>query len=417
MFTRPRGTRDLLPREMEARRAVERILRKVFERYGYREIQSPSFEHLELITAKSGEEINEHLYSFEDKSQRKLALRPELSAPTIRLYVNELRTMPKPRKLYYFENCFRYERPQKGRYREFWQAGVELIGSSRPEAEAEVITLSVRCLEQLGLRDYTLSIGHLGIIRSLLGGHGLEEDVQNRILGLLDKKDVKGLERSRIPAEVREDLLTMVGLKGSWKEIEKPAAGLLRKTTAQEVEAFKSLMSNLKTYGVNDYRVDLGIARGLDYYTGMVFEIHAKGLGSQNQICGGGTYSLVKLLGGAKEPSCGFAFGFDRLLIALESQGVLPRTDSTPKLFVVPETWKVLNRAINITSALRKEVSCDLELMGRKLEKSLSYANSEGIPYVLIVPENEKGEGVILKDMRTGRQKMVKVKEVPDAIK
>jgi histidyl-tRNA synthetase len=189
MFTRPRGTRDFLPEETEERRRVESILRKAFEQFGYREVQTPLFERLEVFTEKSGEEIKEHLYDFEDKSKRKLALRPELSAPTIRLYVNELRTKPKPRKLYYFENCFRYERPQKGRYREFWQAGVELIGSDRPEAEAEVIALSIYCIERLELKKYKLSIGHLGILRALLAKHGIQEDTQNNIISLLDSME------------------------------------------------------------------------------------------------------------------------------------------------------------------------------------------------------------------------------------
>ncbi|HDY73810.1 MAG TPA: histidine--tRNA ligase [Euryarchaeota archaeon] len=419
MFKRPRGTRDLLPDEMAARRAVESVLRQTFESFGYGEIQTPTFENLELITAKSGVEITGHLYDFTDKSDRNLALRPELSAPTVRLYVNELRTRPKPRKLYYFENCFRYERPQKGRYREFWQAGVEQIGSARPEAEAEALALAVACLERLELKDFRLSIGHLGILRSLLASHGLDDQGQNQVIGMLDRGDEEGLLGLSLPPGAREDLTAVIGLKGEGAAVLSKAREVIGTRCGDVLDSFDAVLSLLRGFGVKEPVVDLGIARGLDYYTGMVFEIRAEGLGAQDQICGGGTYSLVKVFGGGDVPSCGFGFGFDRLMLALESQGRLPASALGPRVFVVPESRKMLNRAIEIISDLRKEVSCELELMGRKLGKALSYANTEGIPYVLIVSEDtedEEGYKLILRDMSSGEQKTIDYREVADEV-
>lgn len=416
MFTKPRGTRDILPDEMEKRRLIEKKLRRTFERYAYGEIQTPVFEHLELITAKSGEDINDHLYSFGDKSQRKLALRPELSAPTMRLYAQELRTRPKPRKLYYFENCFRYERPQKGRYREFWQAGVELIGTARPEAEAEVLALADQCLKEVGLKDYSISIGHLGIIRGVLSQNGIDESLQNHILGLLDKNDMKAVRDVGLPSKTEELLFDLIGLKGSAESVLERLKDPLQDSQREDFEDFIKLLDYLNIHGVRAHNVDLGIARGLDYYTGMVFEIHAKGLGAQSQICGGGTYSLVKLMGGGDIPSCGFAFGFDRLMLALEAQGAQLESRTIPKVLVVPESEKVLNRAIDITRVLRKDLPCDLELMGRKLGKSLSYADSEGIPFVVIVQENAGGK-VVVRDMLSGDQQTLGIEEVLDAIR
>jgi histidyl-tRNA synthetase len=410
---------------MEARRSVEAMLRWTFERYGYREVQTPTFEHLELITEKSGEEITDHLYSFKDKSDRKLALRPELSAPTIRLYVNELRNRPKPRKLYYFENCFRYERTQKGRYREFWQAGVELVGSSRAEAEAEVVALSINCLEDVGLKKYSLVIGNLGILRAILNHYEIPEDKQNHIFSLLDKKEPQSLQsflnQESIPEQAKSSLLDMVKRQeGSGRiglsELESGLSNKTKKIIKPELDDFKEFLDMLKDFGVINYDIDFLIARGLDYYTGMVFEIFADGLGAQNQILGGGTFSLVKLLGGGDTPSCGFAFGFDRLMLALESQNQMPAASAVPQVFVVPESRKMLNRAIEIVSFLRKDVACDLEIMGRKLDKSLSYADAEGIPYVLIVSKEAEGDDVILKNMRTGEQKVMDLSEVADAV-
>jgi histidyl-tRNA synthetase len=410
---------------MEGRRRVEALLRESFERYGYREVQTPTFEHLELITAKSGEEITDHLYSFKDKSDRKLVLRPELSAPTIRLYVNELRNRPKPRKLYYFENCFRYERTQKGRYREFWQAGVELVGSSRAEAEAEVVGLSVSCLENVGLKKYSLIIGNLGILRAILNHYKIPEDKQNHIFSLLDKKDLPGvqdfLNHENMPQQAKGTLWNLLeSPKGSGRigltDLESVLNDETKAIIKSELEDFKEFLILLEGFGVTNYEIDFLIARGLDYYTGMVFEIFADGLGAQNQICGGGTFSLVKLMGGGDMPSCGFAFGFDRLMLALESQKQLPTASAVPQVFVVPESRKMLNRAIEIVSFLRKDVACDLEIMGRKLDKSLSYADAEGIPYVLIVSEEAEGDSVILKNMQTGVQNVMNLNEVSDAI-
>jgi len=414
---------------MSARRRVESVLRKTFESYGYGEIQTPTFENLELITAKSGAEITGHLYDFVDKSNRKLALRPELSAPTVRLYLNELKMRPKPRKLYYIENCFRYERTQKGRYREFWQAGVELLGSSRPEAEAEVVALTVKCLENLGLKNYGLLIGNRGIFRAIFNHYNIAEAVQNNIFNLLDKENLADLLRYLNTVKMHQearDFLNLLGARIDNRQNKNVVIGLLelensltektKKIIKPELDNFKEFLDMLKGFGVVNYEIDFLITRGLDYYTGMVFEIFAEGLGAQNQILGGGTYSLVKVFGGGDVPSCGFGFGFDRLMIALESQGMLPASAAGPRVFVVPESRKMLNRAIEIVSELRKEVSCELELMGRKLGKALSYANSEEIPYVLIVSEDAEGDSVVLKNMRSGEQKTVGLREVIDEV-
>ena len=176
-FTRPRGTRDFLFTEMRERKEAESTLRNVFENYGFQEIKTPLFEELKLFTTKSGEEIVDQLYNFKDKSDRELALRPELTAPVARLYLNELqKTTAKPIKLYYYGSCFRYERPQKGRFRQFWQFGCELIGAKSPEGEAEVISMCNESLESLGITPADININHLGIIRGLFAHfkHGID---------------------------------------------------------------------------------------------------------------------------------------------------------------------------------------------------------------------------------------------------
>ena len=198
-FTRPRGTRDFLFTEMRERKEAESTLRNVFENYGFQEIKTPLFEELKLFTTKSGEEIVDQLYNFKDKSDRELALRPELTAPVARLYLNELqKTTAKPIKLYYYGSCFRYERPQKGRFRQFWQFGCELIGAKSPEGEAEVISMCNESLESLGITPADININHLGIIRGLFAHFNIDTKTQREIMVIIDKGDKELLRESLV---------------------------------------------------------------------------------------------------------------------------------------------------------------------------------------------------------------------------
>lgn len=192
MFKKPRGTRDFTPEEMQKRKCVEECMRSTFGSFGYKEIQTPMFENLELFTAKSGEGIIQEIYSFMDKGGRELALRPELTAPVMRFYVDKLQMEPKPLKLFYFGNCFRYDRPQKGRYREFRQAGCEIIGVDTPEAYAELIAMAYTLLKNVGLKNIKLNIGNLNILSSMFNVLNLPKDKQKYLIPLIDKSLSEG---------------------------------------------------------------------------------------------------------------------------------------------------------------------------------------------------------------------------------
>ena len=312
MIQKPRGTRDFLPDEMEQRREIEGRMREVARRWGYREICTPEFEELDLFTIRSGEGIIQEMYVFEDKGGRAMALRPELTAPVLRMYVNEGKTLPKPLRWYYFADCFRYERPQKGRYRQFWQFGVELIGVDSALAEAEVIMLAEEILSSTGI-SFSIHIGHLALVRSLLSE--IPEQEQKRIRMFLDKKNFDGLS-DYLTNKGWDDLCTSLIQLTSCRNLDDVFAitGVL-----PEKERIEELFSILDTTGI-PYTLDPGIARGLDYYTGMVFEIFAQNLGTENQVLGGGTYRLAHLFGGEDTPSCGFAIGFDRVMVARGDQ-------------------------------------------------------------------------------------------------
>jgi histidyl-tRNA synthetase len=404
---RPRGTRDFLPEEMAKRKNVENRMRDVAQRWGYGEIKTPTFEHIELFTLKSGEGILGEIYNFKDKGDREIVLRPELTAPVIRMYVEELQRSAKPLKFYYFDNCFRYERPQKGRFREFFQFGVEIIGSARPESEAEVIAMAVEMLKSAGVQG-DLHVGNLGIVRTLL--KDLQPEHQSKIMRYVDKKDDKGLEdfldHIQAPDEIRGKLFRLIGLRGENAVHE--ARELVGDIDA--IKQFETLLELLDVYGL-EYHVDLGIARGLDYYTGMVFEIYCEGLGAQNQVCGGGSYRLAQLFGGEDTPSTGYAIGFDRIMEICE---VKPEASRRIVVVSFEDTRK---EAIVIARKLREHVPVYIDVMCRKFKDQISYANTIGASHVVIVGKNELDAGkVALKDMKTGEQVLVTVEEVPRAL-
>ncbi|NOR47128.1 MAG: histidine--tRNA ligase [Methanosarcinaceae archaeon] len=402
-INRPRGTRDFLPEVTARRRHVEGKMRDVVKNWGYSEIITPTFESLDLFTLKSGEGIIGELYNFTDKGNREMTLRPELTAPVMRMYVNEMQATQKPLKLFYFENCFRYERPQKGRFREFWQFGVEVIGSSRSDADAEVIALATNMLDSAGIKG-DLHVGHLGIIRHILSV--LETEQQSQIMRLVDKKDDTGLddylEQINAPADLRRNLLELICLTGN-DAVEKARDVI---GNIPELDTFKELLTLLDAHGI-DYSVDFGIARGLDYYTGMVFEIYAEGLGAQNQVCGGGSYNLIKLFGGGDVPSTGFGIGFDRIMEICDVKA------DEPKKVVVISTDSTRLDAIKIANELRRVAPVHLDIMKRNFKAQMSYANHIGADYTVIVGERElEAEKVTLKDMVSGEQSLISVDEV-----
>ncbi len=404
---RPRGTRDFLPDEMEKRREIERIMREMAESYGYREVATPTFEHLELFTIKSGEGIVEEMYTFKDKSGRDLALRPELTAPVMRMFVNECSVMPRPLRFYYFANCFRYERPQRGRYREFWQFGVELIGSQSYLADAEVIALSYNILDSLGI-DFELQIGHVGIMRGLL--EPLGEEKAAKIMRLIDKDDVKGLEEYmdeiEVNADLREKVFSLIEMKGDMEVIEQ----------AKEVVSFdfthlEKLAEVLQALDV-EFKFNLGIARGLDYYTGVVFECYAEGLGAQKQVCGGGSYELASLFGGQRTPSTGFAIGFDRVCEICEV-----KKEEKPMVAVI--SFKGTEKhAFRFAEKLRKRgIRAIVDVMGRNIKRQLSFANEVNARYAAILGPDEVEKGLVaLKDLRTEEQVVLDEEEAIDRI-
>lgn len=400
---RPKGTRDFLPRDMERRRWLEGRLRGAMERYGFSEVATPAFEHTELFTMRSGQGIIEDMYNFQDKGGREVALRPELTAPVMRLYVEGLLGAPKPLKLSYFGNCFRYEQPQKGRYREFWQYGAEIIGAGRASGEIEILALAHECLESAGLKGFVMRIGHVGVLRRLLSDNGVPPERQPPLWPLIDKKDLDGLRAALSGLEVDAGPIVSVLESRGGREIlgKVPGSGL------------EEVLDGLSELGVGGYVIEPGIARGLDYYTGMVFEIEVPGLGAEKQVCGGGSYALSELLGAEPVTSTGFALGFDRMLMALEAQGAdfpARRLD----FYIVSMGPEQRPEALRVLGSLRRAGRpADIDLAGRSLSKALKYASSAGAAEAVIIGADELREGLLtVKNMGSGEQRKARLEEL-----
>jgi len=414
-------------------------MRDLLERWGYQEIVTPTFEHLELFTLKSGDAVVEEIYAFKDKGGRDLALRPELTAPVMRMYVNELQNAPKPLRLYYYGNCFRYERPQRGRFREFWQVGVELIGGLKSDSEAEVIALADKTLKSVGI-DGDIHVGYLGLIRSLLAkiapAHrpyvmrmvdkkerkNLKEFLETigaDHLGILELIDFKGkpaldkaIEISR-DLKVKEEEAKIDKLNSNAEPLKGPSVvgrtsvRLSKERKAElELDEFQDMIDLLKGYGI-EFTIDFEIVRGLEYYSGTVFEIYASGLGAQNQICGGGSYELASLFGGVETNSTGFGLGFDRVMEIVQTKSV-----KIPPIFLA-FTPDVKTEAISMALKLRQKLPIVIDVMGRTLGAQLKSAGNSGSEYVIIVGKDELNSGKLtMRDMNSGQQRSLSLEEI-----
>jgi histidyl-tRNA synthetase len=405
MLQRPRGTRDFLPDEMQKRRIVEGRMRDRARIWGYGEVCTPTFEHLELFTMRSGEGIVQELYAFEDKGARSLALRPEITAAVLRMYVNEAKVLPKPLRWYYFADCFRYERPQKGRYRQFWQFGTELIGADTALADAEVILLADDLLRCAGV-TFDLQIGHLAPMKHLLGT--VDPAEQRKVMACLDKRDFEGAKVCL--AEMGRDALVdqLIALAGSrdLAEVFEIVGDIPERSRIEQM--FQILDASKTPYSLN-----FGIARGLDYYTGMVFEGFAENLGAESQVMGGGAYRLAHLFGGEDVPSCGFAIGFDRVMVSI---GEFPVSKETVVAVVSVASGR--NMAFAVARAFRDAgITTEVELMDKGVGAQIAHA-SKTADFVVILGERECATGrVTVKDLHSGEQRDLSLQEAIAEVK
>ncbi|MBI4017497.1 MAG: histidine--tRNA ligase [Candidatus Aenigmarchaeota archaeon] len=410
----PRGTRDLLPEEMALRNELYEKFRRVFEMYGYGMVETPAFEDFELLAKKSGEEIKNEIYYFEDKSKRKLGLRFDPTVPICRIVATN-RALTKPIKFSYITRMWRYDRPGEGRYREFWQAGCELIGPKGASADMEVLLVASALLKAAGVKNFIFRVNSRELLERMLKEIDVPKDEIGAVLRLIDKFDKIGeatfrqeLKKLKIKNDSIEFLCDSIKRGGATVKFKDAESNV---TAWREFKQITDLVARAKEAGIENIEWNSSIVRGIDYYTGFVFETFIKGKESIGSVCSGGRYdTLVKVYGGEDLPAVGFGLGIDRLLDATEAK---PKQTSV-KVFIASVNESLLNEAQSIASVLRSGgISCETDLMDRDFSKQMKYANAKSIPYVIIVgPEELKSGTVKLKEMKSGKETVIKIAEM-----
>ncbi len=500
-----RGVNDILPSTYQIDRQIKSILSGNFESYGYRPIDVPLIEYTELYLKKSGEDIISRLYDFVYRNRR-LCLRPEFTASVVRAYLDNLQELPLPMRLYYTGPVFRYEQPQKERYRQFTQMGIELIGATGAIADGEVISMACQGLDRLGLTEYQTFIGHVGVLNNFLDHLQLDtrlrsflltqmetlrtegkEVVENRlseiypafkkdssveqevdtntttkkitdILQSLEESEARraifellesmniGLTSTRAPEEIVDRLLVKIKhqdqtqqlnqalefmtelsqLKGEPLAIFKETEKLL---SAYSIDGYgltqlQDILKSLEAFNIDKNRIslDLGISRGLQYYTGMVFEIYDSKLGVERKLCGGGRYDdLVVSLGGKEEtPATGFSYVMEELRKELAEKAHLSLNNyQFVEILIVGINSEYYGYSIEVAEKLRQlGLRVETDVIGRDVESNIEYANQQKIQFVIILDSAEKqGSKVLLQNLDSGEQKNLELYEVVNQVR
>ncbi|MEO7453532.1 MAG: histidine--tRNA ligase [Fimbriimonadales bacterium] len=412
-FQAPRGTEDVLPGESERWQWLEAAFRRVCALYDFREIRTPTFEDTQLFhrVGEGSDVVSKEMYTFEDKGGRSITLKAEGTAPAVRAYIEHSVGAPgQVSRLFYLTPIFRYDRPQKGRLREHHQAGVEILGSSAPAADAEVIDLTTRFYAELGLGDLVVRLNSLGdsdsrgrytaalleFARPVLANLAAEyrERCEKNPLRLLDSKDEAvqaALEEAPTIDEFIDD---------------------------ESTKHFAEVLEALGALGIR-FEVNTRLVRGLDYYNRTVFEVHSLELGAQSQLCGGGRYDgLVEECGGPSTPAVGMGLGIERALLVLESMGRLPEVAQGPKVFAVCLTE---NRAafMQFVAGLRREgVSVHVDPDARSAKSQFRQADRVGAAFAVVIGDDElTGGEATVKDLAGGTERRVAFADVAAAVR
>ena len=420
-FQPVRGMRDLLPEEAETLNYVIGKARETATLYGFREVITPIVEPYELLNAKSGEEIRQRMFTFKDLGDRMVALRPEFTASITRLVTTALRNEPKPLRTFSVGSVYRYDEPQKGRYREFWQANFELMGSNRPEADAEVLLLTNSMMKNVGLSNYALKLGHVGVLRGILSQEGVDEKTQNAVLQRMDKKEYPSALALVNSEKCRSVLQALIELKSdnvfdTVKKMKIQVEGYEKASVA--VENLGAVLNLVTQSGCEIKTVDPAFARGLEYYTGIIFEVYIPEL--DIALGGGGRYDrLVEVFGGEPTPAVGVAHGLDRIALAMQTQSTVLKKTQKKRVTVISIKEEQKGEALKIAQMLRNAgISVEFEIMGRKMAKALEDADKRKVDYAVIVGERELKEGkVVFKDLCKREQAEVAISMLADKIK
>ena len=412
-----RGTADILPSESGKWRFVEDKMIDTAALFGFKEIRVPTIEYTEVFVKSVGDTtdvVQKEMYTFEDKGGRSITLRPELTAGTIRACIEHgLINGPLPVKVCYTGPCFRYEKPQAGRSREFYQFGTEMYGSDSPAGDATVILLGRNVLKKLGIKNCTLHINSIGCPKC-------RPAFREALVKYFSqyKDELCPTCRSRLETNP----LRILDCKSPiCSKIAENAPKTLDYLCDDCKGRFDELQSILNAAGA-EYKVDSAIVRGLDYYTGTVFEFIQENIGAQSTICGGGRYNgLIEELGGPATPAVGFGMGITRVILAMQQEGVVPELSPAADVYIAPLGSDTSELAFRLTEQLRAlGVRADTDLIGRSLKAQMKYADKQGARYTLVIGGDEAANGVATLKSMTGGENvtvLLDAQKIRDAIK
>lgn len=405
----PRGTVDLLPGEIELWQYAEEVISNVANNFNYKEIRTPVFEHTELFQRGVGDTtdiVQKEMYTFKDQGNRNITLRPEGTAAVVRAYVeNKMFGLPQqPVKLFYFAQMFRYERPQKGRMRQFHQFGVEVLGSNEPALDAEVISLAMNCYQELGLSSLKLVLNSLG-----------DEESRTNYRAALVKHFSPVIDEfcSDCQTRLEQNPLRILDCKrDSEHPTMKSAPSILDYLNESSYRYFENVKYSLDLMDIS-YVIDPGLVRGLDYYNHTAFEImsEAVGFGAITTLAGGGRYNgLAEDLGGPETPGIGFAMGFERLIMALKMEDIKIPNKNALDCYVISFGQSAQDEAVKLTNTLRKQgIKVDQDYQGRKMKAQMKSADRNDAKFVCIIGDDEIAQQtVVVKSLKTSEQEKIK---------
>ena len=415
MINIPKGTKDVVPDAAYKWHYLEDVVRKTAAEFGFKEIRTPTFEHTELFLRGVGETtdiVNKEMYTFTDKGDRSITLKPEGTAGVARAYIeNCLGDMPQPVKMYYLTPVFRYERPQAGRLREHHQFGVELYGSASPYADAEVMLVAKTLFDKLGLTEPVLNINSIGCPECRKKYNAA---LKEYLAGNIDKMCASCRERfDKNPLRILD--CKEPGCKAITASAPKTLEYLCDDCRAH----FEKLQSILSSAGV-EFRVNPSVVRGLDYYTGTVFEFISSAIGAQGTVCGGGRYNnLVSEVGGKPTPAVGFGMGLERLIMILENLNMYLGEPETPTIYIAPTSEAEAEAAFSVVGELRKKgVSAECDIMGRSLKAQMKYAGKRGYAFVAVMGADEINSGKIkIKRMSDGVETECAISDIAEVLR
>ncbi len=401
-FQKPKGTKDILPADMYKWHFVENVIREQMELYNFKEIRTPTFESTNLFARGVGSEtdiVGKEMYTFEDKGGNSITLKPEMTAPVARAYIeNGLGAESPVHKLYYISSMFRYEKPQEGRYREHTQFGAEIIGTDNIYSDIEIILLAKSVYNKVGINNFRVKINSIG-----------KFDERKRYIEILKKYLHENLSRLSADSQRRfviNPLRILDSKDKADREITDNAPKIVDHLETESRKRFEKVLAGLDNLNIQ-YEVDFRLVRGLDYYTDTTFEFVSEDLGSQDAIGGGGRYDgLVETIGGKPTPGIGFGSGIERIIIAAERKNFQFPPEQKPKVYFISLTDEAKQIAFKETMNLRKAgIKAEYDAIGRSFKAQMRDANKMGTEYVVIIGEDEIKKGIaILKNMSDSSQ-------------